>query len=207
MSMNRDEPFLTESGTVLRRPRIAEIEAFLDEEWQDLSLKDEAQQKYEAWIALARAGLVQGAEGCVTDVWTFRKQDHLVAFLLFAERSGIPLLPLDHVEPSQVLRGVYWVVWQEKPGTSWLRRTLKLLGQRVAEKLPFFGGRFRMYPLRHPGTLERLQRFPPQVANWAYLLGQRAELEDAVVFEQVFETDPILAVQVGGRWFEITRWE
>ena len=29
---------------------------------------------------------------------------------------------------SQVLRGIYWVVWQEKPEQSWLRRTLKLLG-------------------------------------------------------------------------------
>lgn len=205
--MEREQPFVVESGTVLRRPRIVEVEAFLDETWHTPSLRDEAQQQYEAWVALAGAGLVRDAEGCLADVWALRKQDHLASFLEFAERAGIPLHPLDHVEASHVLKGVYWVVWQEKPGQSWLTRVLKMVGQRLAEKLPWLGGRFRMYPLRHPGTMERLQRFPPEVANWAYLLGQRAELEDAVVFEQVFETDPILAVLVGGKWFEITRWE
>ncbi|MBI4496958.1 MAG: hypothetical protein HY689_03540 [Chloroflexi bacterium] len=205
--MEREEFSPVEQRTVLGRPRIAEVEAFLEEPWHVPALRDEAQQKYEAWIALARAGLVRNAESCLTDVWELKRQDHLASFLEFAERTGIPLHPLDYVEPSQVQRGVYWIVWRERPGQSWAQRVLKRVGQHLAGKLPWMGGRFRMYPLRHAGTMERLQRFPPEVANWAYLLGQRAELEEAVVFEQVFEPDPILAVLVGGRWFEITRWE
>ena len=228
--MEREQPLAAESGIVLWRPRIAEVEAFLDETWHAPILRDEAQQHYEAWIALARAGLVKTTEGCLADVWRLRRQDSLASFTEFAERSGIPLQPLEYVEPSAP-RGVYWVVRPAKleltPASlrhSRLKRALKAIGRRLAdrlvlspeatrrgesfvERLPWRGGRFRMYPLRHPGTMERLRRFPPEVATWAFLLGQRSEVESAVVFEKYLEPDPILAVQVGGKWFEITRWE
>ncbi|MCX6024242.1 MAG: hypothetical protein NTZ05_21440 [Chloroflexi bacterium] len=182
------------------RPRLTEVEAFLQDTWSNPTARRRAEETYRAWALLATAGAADSAESCISAVWALRRADRCAGMLAACKTQGIPLERLTIAEPSETAAGVYYLAWRN-PWPNWRRRLRAKLGLIADATLE--SGRFRKHPFGHPDTKRLTMRLPAEAAHWAFLLARLPEPEEIAVFALVNEPDPILAVMANDQWFMV----
>lgn len=188
---------------------LAEVNQILSQRWYSEELEGRASDKVTTLNLMAASGLRTDAEASLAEIRELKEADNLAAFHAAAAKLHLDITPLDWVEPALFRNNLYHISWRSTRSLRKRERFFGLLGRVVEEKEVEVrqGGLFRKYQLTRAAYGKESLTVPLEAVRKSVQIGSLPGVEEASIFDQVQGVDPILAVQVGRRWFMIYQWD